>query len=157
MFYRSSCPEVFYMRGVLKNFPGLSGKPLYQSLFFNKFACLRPAALLKRRLQHRLSSANFAKFLRTHFYRTPPVTASVHKTLFKQTALTMIHSQKPAINASSALTNNSGQKWRQAWNKSPAISFCVFLKLINNALEISINRIKWCPYSIFVSLLPRTG
>ena len=35
---RSSRPEVFYKKGVLKNFAKLTGKYLCQSLFFNKAA-----------------------------------------------------------------------------------------------------------------------
>ena len=39
--------------------------------FIIKFAGLRSATLLKRRLQHRYFPVYFAKFLRTPFYRTP--------------------------------------------------------------------------------------
>ena len=46
--YRSSCPEVFCKKGVLKNFAKFSGKHLCQSLFLNKFAGLKPATLLKK-------------------------------------------------------------------------------------------------------------
>ena len=49
----SSLPEVFYKKGVLKTFAKFAGKHLRQtgqSLFFNKVASLRPAALLKMRL-----------------------------------------------------------------------------------------------------------
>ena len=45
---RNSRPEVFYKKGVLRNFTKFTGKHLCQSLFFNKVAVLRPAALLKR-------------------------------------------------------------------------------------------------------------
>ena len=34
------------------------------------------AVLLKKRLRHRCYPVNFAKFLRTHFFRTPAVAAS---------------------------------------------------------------------------------
>ena len=34
-----------------------------------------PVTLSKKRLRHRCSSVNLAKFLRTPFYRTPPVAA----------------------------------------------------------------------------------
>ena len=54
--FQKQPPEVF-----------LTGKYLWQSLFFNKAACLRPATLLKKRLWHRCFSVNFAKFLRTPF------------------------------------------------------------------------------------------
>ena len=45
---RNCRPEVFYKKGVLRNFTKFTGKHLCQSLFFNKVAVLRPAALLKR-------------------------------------------------------------------------------------------------------------
>ena len=44
----SSRPEVFCEDGVLENFIKFTGKHLCQSLFFNKVANLRPAALLKK-------------------------------------------------------------------------------------------------------------
>ena len=52
---RSSSPEVFCKKGVLKTFAKFTGKHLCQSLFFNKVA----------------------GFKNTFFYRTPPVAASV--------------------------------------------------------------------------------
>ena len=39
---RSSLPEVFCKKGVLRNFTKFTGKHLYQSFFFNKVAGLRP-------------------------------------------------------------------------------------------------------------------
>ena len=39
--YKSSCPEVFCKKGVLRNFTKFTGKHLCQSLFFNKVAGLR--------------------------------------------------------------------------------------------------------------------
>ena len=51
-----SPPEVFYKKGVLKNFTKFRGKHLCQSLFFNKLAGLRPKALFiivyKSQIQH---------------------------------------------------------------------------------------------------------
>ena len=64
---RSSCPEVFCEKSVLKNFAKFTGKHLRQSLFFNKVTGLRPATLLKKILWHRCFPVNFAKFLRTLF------------------------------------------------------------------------------------------
>ena len=52
---------------VLRNFAKLAGNHLYQSLFFNKVAGLRPATLLKKLLWHRCFPVSFAKFLRTVF------------------------------------------------------------------------------------------
>ena len=60
-------PEVFYIKGVVKNFAKFTGKHLGQSLLFNKVAGLRSATLLKKRLWHRCFSVNFVKFLRTPF------------------------------------------------------------------------------------------
>ena len=56
--FRSSRPEVFCKKGVLRNFVKFTGKPL----------CLRPATLLKKRLWHRGFLVNFVKFLRTPFF-----------------------------------------------------------------------------------------
>ena len=46
--FRSSRPEELRKKGVFRNFRKLKGKSLCQSLFFHKFAGLRPATLLKR-------------------------------------------------------------------------------------------------------------
>ena len=65
---RSSRPKVFFKKGILKNFAKFTGKHLYQSLFFNKVAELKPATLLKKnRLWHRCFPVNIAKFLRAPF------------------------------------------------------------------------------------------
>ena len=63
--FRSSCPEVFCKKGVLKNFAKFTGKYLFQSLF--PVSGLRPATLFKKRLWHRCSPVNFANILRTPF------------------------------------------------------------------------------------------
>ena len=55
-------------RGVLKSFIKFIGKHLWQSLYLNKAAVLKPATLLKRRLWHRCFPVNFVKFLSTTFY-----------------------------------------------------------------------------------------
>ena len=60
-------PEEFCEKGVLRNFAKFRGKQLWQSLFFNKVAGLRPATLLKKRLWQRCFPVNFVKFLRTPF------------------------------------------------------------------------------------------
>ena len=52
---------------VLRNFTKFTRKHLCHSLFFNKVAGLRPATLLKKRLQYRCFPVNFVKFLRTPF------------------------------------------------------------------------------------------
>ena len=40
--WKKQPPEVFYKKGVLRNFPKFTGKHLCQSLFFDKVAGLRP-------------------------------------------------------------------------------------------------------------------
>ena len=55
---------------VLRNFAKFIGKHLFQSLFFNKIAGIRPATLLKKRLWHRCFPVNFAKSKEHLFYRT---------------------------------------------------------------------------------------
>ena len=66
---RSSPPEVFCKKDVLRNFAKFTGKHPCQSLFFNKVADPRPATLLKKRLWRRWFPGNFVKFLRTVFLR----------------------------------------------------------------------------------------
>ena len=67
---RSSYRSCSIRTGVLRNFEKFSEKHLRQNLFFNKDAGLRPAALLKERLQHRRFSENFTKFLKAAFLQT---------------------------------------------------------------------------------------
>ena len=55
MIFKSSCSQMFYKIGVLKKFAKFSWKHL------------RPATMLKKRLQRRCFTVNFAKFLRTRF------------------------------------------------------------------------------------------
>ena len=52
--YKSSRPEVFSKKGVLKNFWKFAGKHLCQSLFLNKVADLRSATLFK---EHSITGA----------------------------------------------------------------------------------------------------
>ena len=74
---RSSCPEVFGKKGVIKNFTKFTGKHLCESLFLNEVAALRPATLLKKKIWRTCFPVNFVKFFRaTFFYRTPLVAAS---------------------------------------------------------------------------------
>ena len=61
----TSRPVVFCKKCVLKNFAKVTGKHLYQSLFFNKVSGLRPATLFKKRLGHRCFPVRFTTFLRT--------------------------------------------------------------------------------------------
>ena len=70
--HTSSRSEVFYKKGVLRNFVKFTGRHLCQSLYFNKVAAtllatsfFNKATLLKKRLWCRNFPMNFAKFLRT--------------------------------------------------------------------------------------------
>ena len=69
-FFRSSRhPEVFCKKGVLRNFAKFTEKHLYQSLFFNKTAGLRPAILFKKMPWQRYFPVNFVKILRTPIFK----------------------------------------------------------------------------------------
>ena len=71
-FYRNTESQKCFTKKVFLEITRNSQrKHLYQSLFFNKVAGLRPATLLKKRLWHKYFPVNFLKFLRTTFYRTP--------------------------------------------------------------------------------------
>ena len=77
--YRSIRPEVFFQKGVLRNFAKFTGKHLCQSLFFNKVAGLKAMAQTLRetgtgetlaQVTKRLWQGfpvNFVKFLRAPF------------------------------------------------------------------------------------------
>ena len=58
--YKSSRPEVFCKKGVLRNFAKSTRKQLRQSLF-NKVAGPKPATLFKNRLWRRCFPVNLAK------------------------------------------------------------------------------------------------
>ena len=61
--YKSSRRRCSLKKCVLRNFAKFIGKHLYQGLFFNKVAGLRPANLLKKKLWHKCFPVNFEKFL----------------------------------------------------------------------------------------------
>ena len=73
---------MFYEVGLLKNFEKLTGKHLCQGFFFlMKLRTIKPATLLKKRLQRRCFTVDFAKFLKAPS-RTPPVNASAVRATF---------------------------------------------------------------------------
>ena len=73
--FRSSRPEVFCKKGVLRNIAKFTGKHLCQSLFFNKVAGLRPDT----ESLAQVFSCEFCEISKnTFFYRTPLVAASEH-------------------------------------------------------------------------------
>ena len=59
--------DMLYKKGVLKNSTKFIRKHMHWSLFFNKVVGLRPATLLKKRLERRHIPVNFVKFFRTPF------------------------------------------------------------------------------------------
>ena len=58
-------PNLFCIKGVLKNFEKFTGKHRCQDLFFDKASGLH---FIKKRPQHRCFLVNFVKFLRTFFF-----------------------------------------------------------------------------------------
>ena len=75
---RSSPREVFRKKGVLKNFAKCTEKYPCWSLLLNKVAGLKPATLLKERLQRMCFLVNLAKiFKNTVLYSAFSVAASV--------------------------------------------------------------------------------
>ena len=72
---RSSCPEVFCKKDVLKNLTKFTGKDLCQSLFFNKIAGL--SNFIKKETLEQVLSCEFCEISKNTFsYRTPPMAAS---------------------------------------------------------------------------------
>ena len=63
---KSSCPEMFCKKGVLRNFTKFIGKPLSQILLLTKLQ-VQACNFIKKRLWHRCFPMNFVKFLRTPF------------------------------------------------------------------------------------------
>ena len=68
---RSNRRRCFIKKGVLINFVKFIGKYYVRVSFVNKVAGVRPATLSKKRLWGGCFLLNFAKFIRTHFYKTP--------------------------------------------------------------------------------------
>ena len=73
MFFRSSRPEVFCKKGVVRNFAKFTGKHLCQSLFLNKVPGLRPSAynFNKKETLAQAFSCEFCEISKNTFcYRT---------------------------------------------------------------------------------------
>ena len=76
--YRSSRQEVFYRKGVFRNFEKFTGKHLCENLLFNKVAGLRTVTLLKKRFQYKCFSVYCSKFL-----KAPSITEHLRWLLLK--------------------------------------------------------------------------
>ena len=72
---RRSHPEVFCGKGVLRNFAKVTGKHLFQSLFFNKVAGFSLQLYLKRDSSTDVSCEFYEISKNTFSYRTAPVAA----------------------------------------------------------------------------------
>ena len=69
---------MFYKKGALKSFINAQENTCVRVSFLIKFAGLRPATLLKKRLRDRCFPVSFEKYLQnTFFYRTPHMAAPV--------------------------------------------------------------------------------
>ena len=79
-YFRSSHPELFCQKGVLKNFGKFTGKHLCQSLFLIKLQ----ARGSEKRLGHRCFPVNFPRFFKTPFYGTTLVAASSMSNIIKR-------------------------------------------------------------------------
>ena len=71
---RSSRPDVFCQKGVLRNFAKFTGKHLSQRLFFNKVAPGGACNFIKKESLGQVFSCEFCEISKnTFFYRTPLV------------------------------------------------------------------------------------
>ena len=61
-------PEVFYKKGVVKNFTKFAEKHRFQNLFFNKVASLRPSTLLKKEALAQVFSCEFCEIFKKIFF-----------------------------------------------------------------------------------------
>ena len=76
--YRSSRPEVFRKKGVLRNSAKFTGNHLYQCLFFNKVAGLQACNFILKMTLVQVFSCEFCEISKnTFFHRIPLVAASV--------------------------------------------------------------------------------
>ena len=72
--FRSSHPEVFYQKGVLRNFRKFTGKHWCQNLFFHKVV----GHFIKKEILAQLFSCEFCEISKNNFFhRTPLVAASI--------------------------------------------------------------------------------
>ena len=64
---RSSHPEVFCKKVVLRNFAKFTGKDLCQSLFFNKVASLETCNFIKKETSAQVFSCEFCEISKNTF------------------------------------------------------------------------------------------
>ena len=88
---RSSLPEVFCKKRVLRNFTKFTGKHLRQSVL------LRHATLLKKTLWYRCFPVSYVKFLRTPFLQNTSGGCFCSRSLFSINAKLIITVQKMRV------------------------------------------------------------
>ena len=93
--FRSSLPEVFSEKVVLKNFAKFTVKKLCKSLFFLKVAGFRPASLLKKTLAYVLS-CEFCKISKNTFFKEDLRWLLLH-VLRKQCSIKIVGLLKKAV------------------------------------------------------------
>ena len=120
--FRSSRPEVFCKKGVLRNFAKLTGKHLCQELFFNKVAGLRPDAckFIKKEALAQVFSCEIFKISKNNFFhRTPLVAVSdlfKLKNSYKKVVslgILMISGQKEVNQLTYIRSKNRCENWRR--------------------------------------------
>ena len=77
--YRSNHPEVFYKKGILKNFAKILGKHLCRSLFFNKVAGGADNIILKETPAQVFCCEFSENFKNTYFVEHLRTAAPIHK------------------------------------------------------------------------------
>ena len=83
-YQKSSRPEMFCKKGVLRNFTNFTGKYLCQSLFLKKVPGLRDSGTIKKETLAQLFSCKFCEISKnTLLQRTPRMAASVTKAIHR--------------------------------------------------------------------------
>ena len=96
--------------------------------FFNSVSGPQVCNFINKKLQHRCFAVNIAKFLRTIFYRTPLVIASVHSTI---TMLNFNHALENLRNMDDFNFTNFLSD-REMGCSTEGASYCCFCKAISN-------------------------
>ena len=79
---RSSRPEVFCKKVVLRNFVKFTGNHLCQGLFFNKVAGLKPVTLLKKEALAQVLSCESCEISKNSFFHRTRLVAALRAASF---------------------------------------------------------------------------
>ena len=88
---QSSRLQIFFKKGVLKNFANFTGKYLCWSLFLIKLQAWKHGTLLKRDSNTDVFLWNLRNFLKNLFYKTPRVVASGNGKTFHRLSIFYYH------------------------------------------------------------------